>query len=923
MKRIGELVFVVLLCASVFFQIHSDGSAYVNSGDSTSFSHEDKLEILNSIADDYGYSGEVDNYYYKISQQKPKEKHDEGVWDKSNVWNEFSFRFDYENIEGSVDDKLEQIVDNDTVYEDHEIVNIGGYDVAVLKTIYEGNAIDHRFSSEYHACGPSSKGSYDYVKISMYAYIPQGPTSSDFLRVYLNLVKYNSSGALTGEKVGSAKEYYVHCFEDQEQKATSIMSDAIRQLKPFVTDISDDIEEENDEQVVPPVEVPESTLEMVVNFDKKQINADGEEKINFSVEIGKGDESFDGDAVDVSIVPEDKSWEGRIGGPDPGDGQFDSKNQFNFEYQPPELLQGPGAHEPLIIHVQVRHKKSGTSVLRKVLLNPSPINIGIKYMDALQALKGQPLVAGKKMVLFVGVKSDNLDLINDPDAPLQGKLRIEFDGGGSFAPKSNFEDISLSGPSNDDNVVRIVDDSGLTEHLMFFGKEPDFSTGDNWVFFQVYVDPEDASYSGKYTINSTLYLERTDPENGKVRTEKIDSLTKEYPVYSSGFMSVKVMPLALGLWDEDFCQYCLEEDGFMSKAGSSNKRLFSKYVERGDGYDFTCDSNLFGRTFTADVNKNLINKYLHLEVDPTSDGFSEFRDACQKGFEDIFLQPISKMGGKTPFEVMLAKNVSAVDARGDAKSFGQPSDEKYEQIVEDSKEYMRAVLPLAEENVFFSVEKKPYSVPGLDVKTSWPSSVLRAFSDMKAGRVYSRSVLSNLTPAQWSERWGYESSGLPQFEGFTRIVAYVPPSSTGSSNLSLFEEGYSNTLWNPWVVLVNNNSADEEVMAHEVFHTYCAVDEAIVDQVKGHVATPFICGEGGLAINNYAGFDIRGRKITNGFWVEKRQFYGTPFSPKYSLMGGDEFNSRWVTDDLYHGVGVKLGVFPTVVDKIIMQVFDD
>ncbi|MBU1151625.1 hypothetical protein KJ632_02230, partial [Patescibacteria group bacterium] len=147
-------------------------------------------------------------------------------------------------------------------------------------------------------------------------------------------------------------------------------------------------------------------------------------------------------------------------------------------------------------------------------------------------------------------------------------------------------------------------------------------------------------------------------------------------------------------------------------------------------------------------------------------------------------------------------------------------------------------------------------------------------------------------------------------EGFTRVAAFVPTEGSGASQLKLYEEGYSLVVANPWVVLVNNNDAGSEVMAHEIMHTYCAVDED--KSAKGIVANTFVCGEGAMPINwnKNPTNDDKGTTITTGFWVEKRKFMGMPNDPLYSLMGRDEKNPRWVSNQLYVGVGINLQTFP-------------
>ncbi|MBU0648883.1 hypothetical protein KJ969_02165 [Patescibacteria group bacterium] len=665
-----------------------------------------------------------------------------------------------------------------------------------------------------------------------------------------------------------------------------------------------------------------SEIAIELNYDKKSAIANGKDLINFTGTVISGNEPVAGENLEISLYAMDKNWEKivGIGEPDSNQVRTGADGTFSFVYKPKLIIVEDNEltsisikeEDQIWLMAEVKHSKSGTTNGRKVFIQPYKPKISVEKIVPIQALKGMPLVAGKKMVVMVAMKSEEQDIFEDNE---ELKLSMNFwIDGDEFQPKNKFEEINIIEPSEDDYVVRIApEDSGHFNQREFLGIERGIDQED-WIFYNFYVDPQDTHKEGIYFFKTQIFAKYNDSKTGEEKSVPFDYAGYVDDVYPSGFMSVKILPLEIGLWHEDFCNFCTISKGPMEQLANFGKRLIGRKVANDADWEYTCDGSMFAYTWDGIYNDETIEEILNTTTVGRLLSGAEIpprRDACRWGFIDTFLKTRSSLGGSL-LDDLRARGVLAPGSSPETET----QKEKYLRLARQSADYFKAVMPVAEENIIIHTAQEPYHLPGLDPNIVLPSYILYKFRDIEAGRVYSNSGLDKLFRAMDKyasfEKQEYDKSGGPEFHGYTRIAAFVP---TGEgSNLLFDEEGYESPVFNPSVVLINNSLAEEDVLAHEIAHTYCAIDEDA--QARQTAVTPALCGEGGFTINFNWHLDSLGNRVDNGFWVGKREYRGQPGETQYSFMGaaGRETGGgqkRWVTDDLYYGLGVKLGVFPS------------
>lgn len=982
---------------------------YGQYGISTIITTDERYDLLLNFASAHNLpSKSVDNYYKDdiTYEKKYKENVDIGGYKaKLEHTERISIGINTKYIEGSVNDIYQESIKEAEEYKawlsdpSHhgddilaaKVINISGYNAYLKRTGRPGNEDSEKTA---YRCWPGSPGKkYNKDTVYITAYIPQGddrvPTASpvggrlnQLLIASVSVDEYGDRIQNNNLNLGK-RAFWRYCVEDQEQKAISLMSDLLADLKPYIdrfknggcledefcdwefgencqtceSDCSCEEFEDTkcdpefgrqyfktdpyikssyesgsmiggpisrmcmhsslyDKQPQPP---PEEKITLELAYDKKEVLANGKDIINFVAKVSDKDEPLDNQELVVNIDLMDKQYESITGQYQPIKGYTDGNGIFKFEYQPPVILpedkldyttvEGSG----IMMKAEVEHTKSSTKTGRKIIVLPYRPKLTVDKIEAIQALRKMPLVAGKKMVLIIGINSKEDDLFEENDKlKFLMDFKIEFD---QFKPKNNFEKIDISQPPADDFMVRIdQNDDGYAEHLDFMQISEDSQTKE-WLFYDFYIDPQDTHKQGTYLFKTKLFGQYKDPVAGKDKLVPFDYSFSIDDVYPSGFISIKVLPLAVGMWHEDFCQFCTTPSSFSQRNENSNKRLFGGPVERGSDWEFTCKQNIFSYTwdgfYTSDQLYNVLYKNTKLRSFFGMD-VPERRASCQEGFTDLFLkQRIIDREVKSLLDELEDRGTFSL--RGEIKT----QKEKYLELARKSAAYLKAVVPLAEENVIIHIQQDPYYLPGLNPHAKYPSLILYRLGEIKAGRVYSNSTLTKLSEAisipDMVERLEYESAGKPEFQGYTRIAAFVPTAGGQASNIKLEEEGYENTIFNPWAVIINNDIAEEDVLVHEISHTYCAVDEA--EQVRQTLVLTGICGEGAKTINFNWNLDDLGDRVDGGYWVDKREIRGRPGKLEYSYMGNagqtDSSQRRWVSKDLYYGLGVKLGVFPS------------
>ena len=665
-----------------------------------------------------------------------------------------------------------------------------------------------------------------------------------------------------------------------------------------------------------------SDIEIQLNYDKKSAIANGRDLINFSAQVTSAGEPIANQDVEITVSFMDKRWDKYIGvgEPDPERGQTGANGIFPFVYKPKLILAEENTLAELEegtqiwLMVEAKHTKTGKITGRKIYIQPYKPKVTVEQIVPIQALKGMPMVAGKKMVVMVAMKSEEADIFEENE---ELKLTLDFwINGDEFSPQSKFEQIDISQLSEVDHIIRLMPgDSGHFDQKEFLGI-PRTATDEEWVFYNFYVDPQDTHKEGIYIFDTEIKGVYEDSLTGEEKTASLDFASYVDDVYPSGFMSIKVLPLEIGLWYEDFCNFCTISKGPMEQLANFGKRLIGRKVAHDADWEYTCDGSMFAYTWKGIYDDATIERILNTTTVGRLLSGAQIpprRDACRWGFIDTFLK--TRVGPERPLlEELRARGSLAPGSR----IVTETQKEKYLKLARASADYLKAVMPLAEENIIIHTQQEPYHLPGLDPNVVLPSYILYKFRDIEAGRVYSNSGLAKLfaasSPILGLERKEYEKSGGPEFHGYTRIAAFVPTGEGKGSNLMFEHEGYESPTFNPWVVLINNDVAEEDVLVHEIAHTYCAIDEDA--QARQTAVTPALCGEGGFTINFNWHMDSLGNRVDNGFWVDEREFRGRPGEIQYSFMGaaGRESSGgqqRWVTDDLYYGLGVKLGVFPS------------
>ena len=193
--------------------------------------------------------------------------------------------------------------------------------------------------------------------------------------------------------------------------------------------------------------------------------------------------------------------------------------------------------------------------------------------------------------------------------------------------------------------------------------------------------------------------------------------------------------------------------------------------------------------------------------------------------------------------------------------------------------FARAVFPLAEEN--FIIDIKEDFPPDLNV-TPHESSI------------------ENI--AEKLDKWAKKNS-------YDRVVGIVPGSKNGMGGVSFDINGIGvYTWWYGKTGVIVSLQAPAYVGAHELAHTYGAVDEYL-----GSLSQPLQVKLRGQTILNSALGDDHGEQVKHGFWAARKEFMGTSKNPKDSIMGKAANNplhwmvttsstpDAWIGPTLYRG----------------------
>ncbi|MBU0636258.1 hypothetical protein KKE06_04495 [Candidatus Micrarchaeota archaeon] len=650
-------------------------------------------------------------------------------------------------------------------------------------------------------------------------------------------------------------------------------------------------------------EDPNCEIVISISTSSDTIIADGKSEMEIEIEVFEAGEPVNNEEVIVWVRPDNLEWTDFVDDPVPNSGLL-GNGKFNSRFQPKTVHEKIQAQEIEFeeMHAKIfaRHKRTNATVEKDITIL-SPRLARIIVLEAIQSIRNVAMVAGKKTVVMVGIKANESTFFeeNENFTPF---LELEIEGS-SFAPKSKVK-IKLTEESEEDWIVR---NRNPEDHLEFFGFNSADAATNKWVFYEFYVDPQDTQYKGEYNFKARILLEQPNASTGQPETIVAHENSQPYDAYPSSVMVIKIVPIGIGTWRDDFCDYCIKEkeENFtaptMQDAINVSRRIAYEmgYTEAAlDLYEFNCAYANFtqvgaGFNFDGMVNPQKINQILTKDDSP-------MRYVCKQGFENLFSeQQLQQMQADSPI----------------TRRNGKTGKQVYLDMVKESKDYFKAVMPIAEENIFFHTAQKPFENK-LSGKTTSLLRVLWALRDITSGRRWNRLYTDDWIYENLFLEPGEEDLRVHQMKGYDRVVGFVPTASSQTSDFDFGDAlGVMNNMVNRYGVLVDLENASGPVMTHEILHTYCAIDEYLnwVMRRVTDFSTSVACSEGALSINDNKGTDNQGTPVKDGFWVEKRTFQGTPENPKYSIMGKqphDEYN-KWITHDLYHGVGVKIGSFPS------------
>ncbi|MFH1588769.1 MAG: hypothetical protein ABIA76_05525 [Candidatus Diapherotrites archaeon] len=683
--------------------------------------------------------------------------------------------------------------------------------------------------------------------------------------------------------------------------------------------------------------------DMAIVSSKTQVIADGEDFIEFEVQVSREGEPVNGEAITVFVGANDTELNEFIGETQPTEGVL-SNGVFSSRFKPNDLRQVSSEKitgEPITASIYAWNEATNESTSTEIQILP-PAETKIIFMEPIQAFKGNPLVAGKQMVVMIGIKAIDPAFYQNPNADIFLDFEIIGD---EFDPRKEFKRIDVkkyvgesgSGLTTLEAEKATGDDTD--NYLYFFeyfkvheGGAIDYDPNENkkWVFYSFYVDGKNTKLNGAYTLKTRLYLEKKNPAAGEETIIEVDSKEKSYPVFASPQFTIALMPVGLGYWNDDFCEYCVSEKGISELEQDSipySKRFNKNEITQ---YKFTCKKeDFFKNSFNGLVDLQKINAVL------TKDN-SKKRKFCKQEFEKLFTQKeLQQLAGQPPIAV----------------SGGGTWKEQYESMAIDSVKYFTAVMPVAEEELGFMIYRSPYQ--NVNPKTVWPTSLLIQmygnglsygtvwydFSKTRRTLMHSANELVQGIVDNFSDAYVklFSPEKVHPKTHHVKRLALFSPSNPKTSNFYLPQEGVMNALVNPGAVIVNVPVAGEAVMTHEILHTYCAIDEyytqeffdkAIgarpINKTLGNIITGrqdvsvfFVCPEGEDRINSRSS-DGKESQITSGFWVQRKEFRGTSKDPNYSIMGDHLDDERWITQELYYGVGNKIGTFPDEFDSTTM-----
>lgn len=614
---------------------------------------------------------------------------------------------------------------------------------------------------------------------------------------------------------------------------------------------------------------------ITLNPSTGDITADGETRSIIIIEVNDGEKPVAGKKVDITLAKNSGNWDGSIGQISQNSVTTDSDGMAMVEYIPP-LITAEELDGSIEIGLEARTKEAtGIGVYKLV---PEEGRITVADVSAIQTLNDMkiPMVSGKQLAVFIVVNSTGPEMFSAQEdrrymltfiAEAKDKWGAVSDDFTSFPKFVLGLDEHVTDPA-----IEMVEGQDVNEYLSLLGVEKaDDSIYRVYIF---YLDHPKTDLLGYYSFDGIVTMLKED-QNGEKKESTISRRRITADVYPSKQFHLKTVPVGIGVWHPDICEYCV-------------------YFDPNSGYVFDCKHDdvlnpihsVFDYAWEGRMDRTALDRVLS-EGAQSNPG--TFKYVCAQGFRTQFTQAeLNQMTSQTP---------ATYDQYNGATGTPLTPEQRYNQLAANSIIYLKAVMPLAEEDIIVHMEPRPQMLPQGGAYAAYPFAVTMGLESKYDNYLY-------------QSRYG-------------RVVGFVPVDgakemfSKSYSELDFDVEGYSNSLISNEVVLVNTPLSGYTTMTHEIAHTYCAIDEyegAWTRFLQAGMKIPLLCSYSeGPWINSRRG-DTRGTPVKNGFWVEKRRIMGTQNNPKFSFMGDASDEEQWITDELYYGMGRNLHIFPIPVE---------
>ncbi|MFA5049451.1 MAG: hypothetical protein WC501_00425 [Candidatus Micrarchaeia archaeon] len=600
------------------------------------------------------------------------------------------------------------------------------------------------------------------------------------------------------------------------------------------------------------------------------IVADGETPYPITIIVTYGDLPKQGETIYFSVKKEEGDLE-NIGSISKASATTDSKGMISIEYHPPKILSSDNQEE-VRISITAKHNKESTTEYYTLL--PIGVSANIEKVVPVQVLKDAPMIAGKETAVMVAIKSTGGEIYKKSDS---SKFYLTFNAvatdignqdAGKFTPFSEFRFVLDEGPNLD--AVQTISENNVNEYLDFMGVQKE--SGAIYHVYIFYIDHPSTALKGYYYFSAALSVEKI--TSGKIEEKDLGGADAKAKVYPSPNLKLTILPVAVGAWDPNLCELCVDTSKFSLYNFACTKQGIARLGKT--------SSNLFDFMWEGKLSQNFIDQ-LYSESSFWKKIFEgPSLKFCKKEFQKEFTKSeLEAYTSKSPYLYSLYPNTPPATP-----------EQRYVMLVTESIDYLKGVMPIAEEKLTYKIYNEPKKIPTINSHTTSLSDILFAlelFHTKFIDSSYERVI------------------GVVPVDGQRNIVN-IP-----YSDINFDDEGYMSGLYSDEAVIISHLYAGPNTMTHEIAHTYCAVDEytpPVIRFLTSAIVIPGFCGEGIMRINTNRGTDQRGTPVTNGFWVAKRKLMGIPSNPKYSFMGSAEDDQQWISDELYFGLGSNLHVFP-------------